>query len=162
MNTDVMFSKASDEWSTPQDFYDELQLEFLFQWDAAATKQTSKTGWYNYFGLDHTVAEYKDALQVEWITFDRRRIFLNPPYSQVRAFMAKAANAVKNSWSFGVVVCLVPARTDTRWWHEYVWNSVQHRPRLGVEVRFIKGRLKFGDAKASAPFPSALVIFRLV
>lgn len=156
-----MFSKASDEWSTPQDCFYALHLEFLFEWDAAATKENAKCGGYSYFGPDHHVAEYRDALALmKWgRPYAPMSIWLNPPYSKCREFIAKAASQARQG---NTVVCLVPSRTDTRWWHEHVWDSVRHRPRPGVEVRFIKGRLKFGGASAGAPFPSVVIVFRQV
>lgn len=163
MNSALMFSKASDEWSTPQAFYDALDLEFRFDWDAAASRKNAKCGGYRYFGLDHTVPVYQDALAVDWVTLNRRRLFCNPPYSKCREFIAKAANEAKRGLVATAIVCLVPARTDTRWFHDHVWDDVRHCARPGVEVRFIKGRLKFGStdkAENSAPFPSVVIIFR--
>jgi site-specific DNA-methyltransferase (adenine-specific) len=95
------------------------------------------------------------ALAVLWEV--GRVYWLNPPYSKCREFMVKAAFEAQRG---STVVCLVPSRTDTRWWHDCVWDRVRHQPRPGVEVRFIKGRLKFGGATAGAPFPSVLVVFR--
>lgn len=162
MNTAVMFSSASDEWATPQAFYDELDLEFRFQWDASATAQTAKCGGYAYFGPDHSTEMYRDALTQPWREYryeQIERVFCNPPYSRVAAFIAKAASEAKHG---ATVVCLVPSRTDTKWWHQYVWDDVRNQPRPGVEVRFIKGRLRFGGSKNSAPFPSAVIVFRPV
>ena len=156
----VMFSKASDEWSTPRELYDALDLEFRFQWDAAATRETAKAGGYRYFGPDHSVAEYRDALSQPWRCSRMEvveRLFCNPPYSRCKDFIAKAAAEAKHG---ATTVMLIPARTDTRYWHAHIWDDVRHCPRPGVEVRFIKGRLKFGDSKNSAPFPSAVVVFR--
>jgi len=155
MNSALMFSKASDEWSTPKDFFDALDAEFDFDWDAAATKDNAKCS--RYFGPDHECAFYRDALTVKrWPLYT---YWLNPPYSKCRAFIAKAAEQA----SLGaIVVCLVPSRTDTRWWHEHVWDREKHRPRPGVEVRFVKGRLTFGGAPAGAPFPSVVIVFRPV
>lgn len=158
MNNALMFSKASDEWSTPQAFFDELNAEFGFDVDAAATEDN---GWVDgdYFGLDHRIPEQRDALAVEnWRPYGRT-VWLNPPYSKCREFIAKAAEEARKGCT---VVCLVPARTDTRWFHEHVWDAATHRPRPGVEVRFIKGRLKFGGATAGAPFPSVVIVFRPV
>lgn len=158
LNTALMFSKASDEWSTPQDTFDALHVEFDFQWDAAASAENAKLGRYSYFGLDHAHREYRDAIAVTpWTTYQRERFWLNPPYSRCREFIRKAAAEAARG---ALVVCLAPARTDTRWWHEHVWDGVSHRPRPGVEVRFLKGRLKFGGAAAGAPFPSAVFVFR--
>lgn len=149
MNATLMFSKASDEWATPQDFFDTLDKEFCFELDAAATEENAKCPvWFG--GLI-------DALTVKaWCTVPCS-IFVNPPYSQCAAFVAKAVEQARHGHT---VVCLVPARTDTRWFHEHAWDATQNQPRPGVEVRFVKGRLKFGGAKNGAPFPSMLVIFR--
>ena len=161
MNTDVMFSKASDEWSTPDDFYQSLYMEFDFQWDAAASQENAKCGGYRYYGPDHTVAQYRDALSITpWRTGpDRERFWLNPPYSKCKEFIAKAAAEAKRG---ALTVCLIPSRTDTRYWHEHIWDNVRHLPGPGVEIRFHKGRLRFGGSLNSAPFPSVVVVFRPV
>lgn len=158
MNSALMFSRKTDEWSTPLETFNALNAEFGFDHDAAATNHNS---WVNggYFGPDHRWPDQRDALKVEnWRPYGPT-IWLNPPYSQCRAFMAKAATEAKKGCT---VVCLVPSRTDTRWWHEHIWDADKHRPRPGVEVRFIKGRLKFGGATAGAPFPSVVIVFRPV
>ena len=147
MQSAVMFSRASDNWSTPQDFWDSLNEEFHFVLDAAATAENTKCPRY----LSCT----GNALTADWTPY--RMIWLNPPYSQCRKFIAKAADAAKHG---ATVVCLVPSRTDTRWWHERVWDRSQHAARPGVEIRFLKGRLTFGGATAGAPFPSVVIIFR--
>jgi phage N-6-adenine-methyltransferase len=148
MNSAVMFSKASDEWSTPQDLFDALHAAFNFGLDAAATYENAKC---SRFLSDALGSSWRDLTSVD------RAIWLNPPYSQCREFIAKAAAEAKKGCT---VVCLVPSRTDTRWWHEYVWDREKHQPREGVEIRFIKGRLKFGGATAGAPFPSVVIVFR--
>src|SRR5262249_4101706 len=87
-----------------------------------------------------------DGLAQDWAG---ETVFMNPPYGrQISRWVRKAHDSAARG---ATVVCLVPARTDTHWWHNYVIDG---------EVRFLKGRLKFGDSKNSAPFPSALVIFR--
>ena len=146
MDSAVMFSRKTDEWETPQALFDELNAEFRFQWDAAATRDTGKCGPFTYFGPDHVIGEWRDALAGSWVCLpdsDTRRFWLNPPYSQCRAFIAKAAEEAQKG---ATVVCLVPSRTDTRWWHDHVWDRDRHQPRPGVEVRFLKGRLKFSGA----------------
>jgi phage N-6-adenine-methyltransferase len=154
MNNALMFSKASDEWSTPQHFYDALHAEFNFGVDAAATAGNSKCGMC-FYGPESGGA-YRDALAVNWTVADDTH-WCNPPYSKCREFVAKAAYERTR----GVLtVMLVPARTDTSWFHDYVWDRGAHKPWPGTEVRFIKGRLKFGDGKNSAPFPSMVVVFR--
>lgn len=147
----VMFSKASDEWSTPREFFDVLNAEFRFTTDAACR-------WSPANGL--CAHQIFDALECDWSDdgdYTNTRVFLNPPYSKVGQFLAKAATEANKG---ATVVCLVPSRTDTKWWHRLVWNSQAHRPYEGVEVRFVKGRLKFGGSSNSAPFPSVVIVFR--
>ena len=127
MNTKVHFSSASDEWSTPADVYAALDSEFHFDFDPCPLGG----------GQDGTA-----PLFVDW---SHRRAFINPPYSNIRAFLDRALEP-------DIAVFLVPSRTDCRWFHEIVLPYAK-------EIRFIKGRLKFGDAKNSAPFPSMVVIF---
>ena len=127
----------------------QLDAEFLFTCDAAATATNAKC--HRYFGPDSPWVT--DALAEPW---NLRHYFLNPPYSQTRAFIAKAAaEAARGS----LVVCLVAAGTDTRWWHDHVYDCTRWQSRPGVEVRFLRGRLRFVGAANSAPFPSAIVIF---
>lgn len=144
----ALFSKASDEWSTPQWLFGMLDLEFYFLCDAAATAKNRKTlsVW---FGTG-SEQRWLDALKVkDWQeSTGVRSFFLNPPYSKIAAFMKKA---YEESQKGATVVCLIPSRTDTRYWHDYVMKA--------QEIRFVKGRLKFGDQKNSAPFPSCVVIF---
>lgn len=157
MNTDVMFSKKSDEWQTPQDLFDTLDVEFGgFDVDAAATRENAQCpGWFGPGGV------HEDALAVaDWGRADcPATVWLNPPYSRCREFIAKAA---EQGLRGNTVVCLVPSRTDTRWWHDYVWDREKHQTRPGVEVRFLKGRLRFVGAGNCAPFPSVIIIFRPV
>jgi phage N-6-adenine-methyltransferase len=156
LNTAVMFSKASDEWRTPVETFNALNAEFGFDLDAAATADNS---WVDgdYFGPDHFYVNQRDALAIDDWTIYGSTIWLNPPYSRCREFIAKAAQEARRG---ATVVCLVPSRTDTRWWHGDVWDAERNQPRPGVEVRFIKGRLKFGNSENSAPFPSVVVVFR--
>lgn len=135
--TSVHFSSTTDLWSTPQEFYDKLDAEFNFTLDPCATANNHKCD--KYFTIED------DGLAQDW---SQDTVFMNPPYGRVIGdWMRKASE------SNTTVVCLVPARTDTRWWHDYVIGG-------SAEVRFIKGRLKFGGSKNSAPFPSAVVIYR--
>ena len=160
MNSALMFSKASDEWETPGLLYLALDGEFDFDCDAAATcKNQTEIG---YFGPDHINAEQRDALAVaDWSKYGTT-FWLNPPYSRCREFIAKAASEALTHGC--TIVCLVPRRTDTRCWHAHVWDRTHHRPLPSVEIRFLKGRLKFGmpgqTVANSAPFPSVLIIFR--
>lgn len=164
MNNALMFSKASDEWSTPDEFYAVLDAEFNFMLDAAASAENTKLHgpiYENYYlGLDHQDPKRRDALVCDWLyimDFRSSSVWLNPPYSKCREFIAKAALEASKGCT---VVCLVPSRTDTRWWHEHVWDRERHQPKAGVEVRFVKGRLRFGGGKDCAPFPSVVIVFR--
>lgn len=153
-----MFGKATDEWCTPQAFWRELDQEFDFWIDAAATSENRKCA--GYWGPDHEDASCRDALRQPWaIAAGGCAIWLNCPYSRCRQFIAKAAQEARSG---ATVVALVPSRTDTRWWHSDVWDAENHHSRPGVEIRFIKGRLKFGASENSAPFPSVVIVFRPV
>ncbi|WP_254778353.1 phage N-6-adenine-methyltransferase [Aneurinibacillus thermoaerophilus] len=133
-----MFSSASDEWPTPQSFFDELNREFNFTLDPCATHENAKCP--EYFTKEN------DGLAQDW---SGHVVFMNPPYG--REIGQWVRKAYEESVKGATVVCLLPARVDTRWFHDYIY----HR----AEIRFIKGRLKFGDSKNSAPFPSMVVIF---
>ena len=146
MNNSVHFSGASDEWATPQDFFDKLNAEFGFTVDVCATAGNAKCKLF--YSLED------NGLARNW---GQSKCWMNPPYSQLKAWMAKAADAAKHG---ATVVCLIPSRTDTKAWHEYLWDQESHSSRFRVSIRFIKGRLKFGGSKNSAPFPSAVVIFK--
>lgn len=133
----VHFSSATDLHATPQDFFNKLNDEFSFTVDVCATSENAKCKSY--------YTKQDDGLAQNW----SGNVWMNPPYGrEIGLWMAKASEAAKAG---ATVVCLVPARADTAWWHEHV---IKH------EVRFIKGRLKFGGAKNSAPFPSAVVVMR--
>jgi site-specific DNA-methyltransferase (adenine-specific) len=134
-----LFSSATDEWPTPQRTFDELNAEFSFDLDPCSTDENAKC-------YRHFTAE-EDGLSQDWGT---SRVFMNPPYgSAIGKWMRKA---YQSSRAGALVVCLVPSRTDTAWWHNYAMKA--------SEIRYIRGRLKFGSAKNAAPFPSAIVIFR--
>jgi len=146
--TSGMRTSLDDTWTTPKDFFDEINKEFDFGLDAAAL-QASTLVPDNWYGPDHPDASRRDGLVRAWNTDTDKPIWLNPPYGRViKNWMEKA---YQEAWVGATVVCLVPARTDTAWWHE---SCIMH------EVRFIRGRLKFGITKGSAPFPSALVVMR--
>lgn len=137
-NASVLFSSKSSDWETPQFLFQGLNAEFGFDVDVCATPENAKC--VRYYSRDD------DGLSVDW---GQDACWMNPPYGrQITRWMAKA---YESSQRGALVVCLVPARTDTVWWHRYAARG---------EVRFLRGRLRFGDAKKSAPFPSAIVIFR--
>jgi site-specific DNA-methyltransferase (adenine-specific) len=144
--TSGMRSSLDDTWTTPRDYYNKVNAEFNFTLDAAALADSVLDNWY---GPDHPDQSRRDAFTRDWAKDSPGAIWLNPPYGRVIKDWVRKANAVANGG--GTVVCLVPARTDTSWWHDY---CIHH------EVRFIRGRLKFGNQKNSAPFPSALVIMK--
>jgi phage N-6-adenine-methyltransferase len=152
----VMFSKASDEWATPEDFFRGIFHEFGCTIDAAANADNAQCDfWYGPGQPDLT--GWDDALAVDWSQMADQTHWCNPPYSKCRQFVAKAADERRKGVE---TVMLLPARTDTRWFHEHLWDSATHRPQTGIEIRLLRGRLKFGDGKNSAPFPSMLVVFR--
>jgi len=156
----TMFSSKSDDWTTPRQFFDTLNDEFHFDIDGAATKQNALCS--RYYGIDNGGRGKPeclgDALTGPWAMGSS--IFINPPYSMCKEFIAKAAQEQQANNVLSVL--LIPARTDTRWFHQYVWDEKANAPRPNVSVRFIKGRLKFGGGTNSAPFPSMLVVFHRV
>jgi phage N-6-adenine-methyltransferase len=156
VNAAVLFSSATDECATPQDFFDVIAAEFEFTVDVAATRENRKC--VDYFGPGSPLGE--DGLTANWAQFGSlSRCWCNPPYSRglQAKFIAKAAEGRER----GVLtVLLLPARTDTKAFHRYIYNAHQWAPRPGVEIRFIPGRLKLGGAANSAPFPSMVVIMR--
>src|SRR5262249_45210406 len=135
----VYFSSKSEEWATPPEVFRELDAEFRFDLDPCATPETAKCA--RYF------TRVEDGLAQEWTG----RVFCNPPYGRaIAAWIRKAWEPAQATAE--LVVCLVPVRTGTAWWHDYVSRA--------AEVRYLRGRLKFGGSKNSAPFDSALVMFR--
>lgn len=137
MNNELMFSQKTDVWATPQHVFDVLNEEFKFTLDPCTNGENAKCGKF--------YTDSDDGLSKDW---SGEVVFMNPPYSDCKSWMKKAMESADIG---ATVVCLVPSRTDTKWWHEYAMRG---------EIRLIKGRLKFGDAKDSAPFPSAIIVFR--
>lgn len=136
MMNSAMFSSDRKDWETPVAFFEALNKEFNFTLDVCATSSNCKVKQY-YSPADN-------GLMQDW----QGVCWMNPPYGrEISKWMRKASEAK------ATVVCLVPSRTDTAWWHDYVIGK-------GAEVRFIRGRLRFQGAPSSAPFPSALVIYR--
>lgn len=139
MNKEVMFSSKSDEWSTPQDVFDLLDQEFNFNLDPCANADNHK--------CEKWFSKEDDGLSMSWGGYT---VFCNPPYSQIARWVEKAFDEGHKDNT--TVVLLIPARTDTRYFHNFIYGR--------SEIRFIRGRLKFGEAVNSAPFPSMVVIFR--
>jgi phage N-6-adenine-methyltransferase len=136
-NMAVHFSSKTDEWATPQDVFDRLDAEFGFDLDVCATPENAKCPRY--------YTKRENGLLQKW----EGVCWMNPPYGrEIGQWVKKAYTSALEG---ATVVCLLPARTDTGWWHDYCMKG---------EIRFVRGRLKFGDSKTNAPFPSAVVIFR--
>jgi phage N-6-adenine-methyltransferase len=138
MNTDLMFSSETDEWETPINTFKDLDREFNFTLDVSANDQNHK--------CDKYYTKEIDGLKQTW---GKRSCWMNPPYG--REIGKWVQKAYEESLKESTVVCLLPARTDTRWFHNYCVKG---------EIRFIKGRLKFGNCKHNAPFPNMIVIFK--
>lgn len=152
MNTTLHFSSAKDDWRTPPALFAALDAEFHFNTDPACTEENALCAYRIYDGLETDWSDDGDYSNV--------RVFLNPPYSKglQKKFIAKAVEETKKG---ALVVALLPARTDTKLFHDYIWDTHKHRPRPWVqEVRFLKGRVKFVGASHGAPFPSMIVVFR--
>ena len=130
----VHYMSKTYEWATPIELFNELNREFHFTLDPCATDKNAKCAKY------YTLKE--NGLMQDW---SNEMVFMNPPYGREIGYWVK-----KLSQNNGVA--LLPARTDTHWFHSYIYNK--------AEIRFIKGRIKFGDSKNSAPFPSMIVIFK--
>ena len=139
MNTEVMFSSKTDLWETPQKFFDKLDAEFHFSLDVCAVPDNAKCAAY--------YTPEQDGLSQPWTGV----VWCNPPDGRDVCKWVEKAHYSTNK---GITtVMLLPARTDTKWFHNYI-VAPRH------EIRFVRGRLKFGGAKNSAPFPSMVVVFR--
>ena len=129
MVSQALFSKKTDDWSTPPEFYNLLNNEFNFDYDPCPLR-----------------ADF-DGLALEW----HGNVYVNPPYSDVRAWLEKGIKEIEKGNS-SCIVYLLPARTCTKWFHDLVYGK--------AELRFVKGRLKFGGAGWNAPFPNMVAIYR--
>jgi phage N-6-adenine-methyltransferase len=134
----IHFSSATDLWATPQWLFDLLDAEFDFNIDVCALPENAK--------CRRFLSPQDDGLLRPW----KGTCWMNPPYGRtVERWVQKAHQSALEG---ATVVCLLPARTDTHWWHRHVVHA--------AEVRFLRGRLRFGRAEHSAPFPSMIVVFR--
>lgn len=139
MNTNVMFSSEREDWTTPQNLFNELNAEFHFTLDAAASPDNAK--------CERFFTAEQNALCQNWWG---ETVFCNPPYGRKTGdFVKKGYEESKKPGT--TVVMLLPSRTDTRWFHDYILGK--------AEVRFLKGRLKFGNSKNSAPFGSLIAVW---
>ena len=134
-----LFSSKTGEWETPVTFFATLDAEFHFTLDVCARPENAKC--LRFFSPE------QDGLAQSWAG---EICFCNPPYGQeIGKWVRKEYEESRQPKT--IVVCLLPARTDTRWWHRYVMKA--------TEIRFVEGRLKFGGAENSAPFPSVVAVF---
>ena len=177
----ALYTSDSSEWETPQDLFDRLNGEFEFALDPCATPENAKCEQYFTKLHPHGYIRPGDGLSSPW----EGNAFVNPPYGEPEQPCkpkCKKQICQKRGWHAeeyipGVIdwvakakyeanlrlttnVMLLPGRIDTGWYHKYIWDGLTHKPQTGVEVRHLKGRLKFGGAANSAPFPSMIVIFR--
>ena len=135
-----LFSSNTNEWATPRQFFADLDAEFHFNLDPCATDENHKCA--RYF------TQEQDGLAQDWAG---SRVFCNPPYGRA------IADWVRKCWQESrkpdtLVVMLIPARTDTAYFHDYIYKQAR-------EIRFIRGRLHFNESKSGAPFPSMVVVF---
>ena len=145
----VHFSSKSNEWETPPDFFDKLNKKFKFTLDPCCTPDNAKCKKYYTYREDGLLCSWKDEV-----------VFVNPPYGDVGKWVKKSY--LESTVNGATVVMLIPARTDTKYWHDYIMKGAS-------AIYFIKGRLKFynkviadytGGTKLSpAPFPSVVVVF---
>lgn len=135
-NMNIHFSSKKSDWTTPQSLFDELNEEFMFTIDVASSADNAK--------CKRFYTKEENGLIADW---SGERVFCNPPYGR------EIVDWVKKMSEGGATLCvgLLPARTDTRWFHDYILGK--------AHVRFLRGRLKFGASKNSAPFPSMIVIW---
>lgn len=134
----ALTSSKTGEWETPQWFFNQLNEEFHFDLDPCSTPQNAKCALY--------FTREDNGLNQDWTG----NVFVNPPYG--RGIDRWVEKAYLEAQKGAVIVCLLPARTDTIWWHRWVMKA--------SEIRFVKGRLKFGGSKNGAPFPNVVVIFK--
>jgi phage N-6-adenine-methyltransferase len=136
---DVHFSRETDEWETPLKIFKQIDQEFSFQLDTCATAENAK--------CNRFYSKEDSGLDGNWAS----RNWCNPPYSRIKYWVLKAR---REQLKGNLTVMLIPARTDAAWFHDSIYNQSD------VEIRFVRGRIKFSDVKWNAPFPSMVVIFR--
>ncbi|USL87138.1 methylase [Staphylococcus phage Sazerac] len=136
---DIHYSSKSNEWNTPDDLFYKLNDIYKFTLDPCSTHENAKC--YKHFTIE------ENGLEQDW---SGNIVFMNPPYGRdIKKWIKKAYT---ESLKDAKVVCLIPARTDTVYWHDYIFGKAAH-------IHFLKGRLKFSNSKDSAPFPSAIVVY---
>ena len=141
----ALFSSKTGEHTTPRSLFDPLNEQYKFTLDVASTAENALCPTF--------YTEEEDGLVLPWTG----RVWCNPPYGRGIGDWVKKGYETESA---EVVVMLLPARTDTKWFHQYIWYTSWNAPYHGVKLQFLKGRLKFSNAKNSAPFPSMLVVFK--
>jgi len=137
------FSSSRQDWATPQSLFAKVDQEFSFTLDAAASDENTKV-------LDSYFTEKDNAFSKSW---GNNTVWLNPPYGgKNKSLQEWVRKAYKESCSGATVVMLIPARTNTNWFHDLALGK--------GEVRFVRGRPKFGDVTHGLPQPLCYVIFR--
>lgn len=139
-------SKKTDERTTPSILFDPLHAEFNFEIDLAATHENTKLP--KYYSRDNS------AFNHSW----NERCFCNPPYSQLHNWVGRAYNESRELRDM-VVVMILPCDTSTKWFHDFIWNEKLHETRTAVQLRFPKGRFKFGKYTTSPQFATMIAIF---
>lgn len=134
----ALFTSNSDEWETPRELYTSLNKRFKFTLDPCSTKENHLCNKY--------YTKEENGLCKSW---KGETVFVNPPYSKIKQWVEKCYKEYETNGT--TVVLLIPSRTDTRYFHEYIYHK--------AEIEFIKGRLHFSNSKNSAPFPSMIVIY---
>jgi site-specific DNA-methyltransferase (adenine-specific) len=138
-----LMSSNSVEWATPIEFFKKLNSEFHFELDPCATHENHKCPLY--------YTKEEDGLSLAWPK--GINIYVNPPYGrEISKWVKKCYDTWNDNGKSNTIVMLLPARTDTKWFHDYIYGKA-------TEIRFIKGRLKFNDCGVSAPFPSMVVVY---
>jgi|SRR5215212_564678 len=146
----ALFSHESSEWQTPKLLFDSLHVEFNFQLDPCTTKD-------NPLGTKRFYTKEDNGLEKDW----NGNVFVNPPYNrEIEKWLIKQHNEHVLNDKAKTIVFLLPVRSDTKWFHGFIYDNETQKFYDDVEVRFIKGRLKFENAKNTAPFPSMIVIFK--
>lgn len=133
-----LYTSNTAEWSTPQDLFDRLNDEFHFTLDPCSTDENAK--------CEKHYTRDQDGLKQSWVG---ETVYCNPPYG--REIGAWCRKCYEHFMGGGTAVMLIPARTDTSWFHDWIYGK--------AEIRFIRGRLRFGNSKSGAPFPSMVVIY---
>lgn len=143
---EVHFSSDKMDWETPDNLFQHWNHQYNFTLDVCARKDNTKCRKY--------YSPEKNGLKQRW----RGNCWMNPPYGRELKLWVEKAHRESMSGKC-CVVCLLPARTDTKMFHQFIWNKEEGKPYNGVQVHFLAGRVKFKGASASAPFPSMIVIF---